>query len=146
MTGIYSVYDLSTGLFSGDQVGGGADFLAANLLPGCGLHPGAWDRLRWCIDINSGLIAALPEPVPTLGAAKLARLTAVEAAITSSEQKKLRPMGAVLAALMAGQPPASADVQRLTSLEGRLAAARAAHGQIMAAASITELDAVAWPV
>ena len=143
---VFSVYDRASGLFTGLQMSGAADFLVANTPGGCGLVEGRWDHELWCVDPQSGEVKARPaDAAPALARARLALLERLHADIAELEARKARPMGALVLANALAMQPSQDDLQHLAAIENRLNLARGALQQARSAQTLEALQAVAWP-
>lgn len=163
---MYSVYSTETGLFTGQQLAGPADFVAANTPHGHAVLPGAHDHLCRRVHLASGTVqpwqpppppatdwhawqwseaAERWQPQPTLLAQRQARVDAVQRAIEAEEAQQARPLRELAVAAAAGAPTPTEAAQRLAELEGRITALRSVGAALAAAQTQQALDAVVWP-
>ena len=61
---MFSVYSTQTGQFTGQRLSGSAEFIAANLPPGCAAMAGEHDHLCRRVDIESGAVVPWQPPPP----------------------------------------------------------------------------------
>lgn len=59
-----SIYDLSTGLFTGVTLLAPPEQLARNIPPGCGVVDGAHDHRDRCVDLATGQVVDYQPPAP----------------------------------------------------------------------------------
>ena len=163
MNATFSVFNLVTGVLTGQTISVPPDALAANTPEGFGLTQGAWDSSRWRVDLSSGQLvptsdsgrpADTPEitwswsdeaarwvPAATLLKERSDRLALVDRAILQAEAGTDRALRDLVIA--AGLPLAA--VARMQAIEASVASLRAVRQQLLDAATMEALLAVEIP-
>lgn len=161
-------FDHVSGLFSGLEIVGDADFVAANTPPGMGVWStdGAVpDALRHKV-IKGALIEYQPaKPADSddvewvwradvwrwmpqeTAAMQLSRRKSAAAAdalaeIAAAESSQARPMREILDALLLGGVPPAPAVSRFEAIKADIEVSRSKHAAILAADTVVALDAI----
>lgn len=156
----FSFYRLDDGVFTGTAYTGAQELLQRNVPAGCGFMLGTFDHLSQRVDPETGEVLDWQPPkpddtdlhthtwdeevkrwvrTPTLRSLKNDRLRPVQRRIEALEVAKLRPLGAVVVAMLEGRATPMDDTRRLAEIEAQLEAARVKHRAIEAARNDDEL-------
>jgi len=162
---MHAVYILETGLFTGQFLGGDADFVQANVPAGCGVVDADVDWESQRVDLATGLVVdwqpPKPDddaqqtwawqpglrrwvPTPTLAALAGARIAVVQVAIEAAEADQGRPLRELMLSTAAGQPAPAGAAERVARIEARIAMLRGVRAAMAAAPNEEALAAIVW--
>ncbi len=139
---VYSVYEISSGRLTGQQISTSGEFRLDWIPDGCGAVLGEWDHERWVVDHEAGQLIAIPAQPADWTIPKRQAIDATLDAIREAESAQARPMREILEALLAGSPPPAEAVEKMAAIKIRIDTERARYAALMAASSAEDLSAL----